>query len=489
MSPLIPVLLALAGTVTTNPYSQKMALSPHVVVYYDTTGVNAVGLQTDVDRNGIPDYVDSIAIHAEGFWADVVGKMGTMPPQYDSTSYPAYPIFVKDILSSASMTEYGYNQASNSAASLVAIENDFRYNGRIDSAISQQPDGKGGYSMVSLPSHPFTLLKGIVYHELMHGVQRNYVTNEQLGKLWSEKVTTWIENRTLGAQGIASHAMEFTSSVTKDFLRGTTASAKYGQSRFLELLAHKAGTAAVLEIYTSRKRWVDSLGLSVVDNPGFETSFFQAILARHGLDWDGFLSAYSEQLARIFLVRSSLFPADEQFFRAGNDPGYDLIASLPKTDTLSPLSFRRSVLPKVQLGAGSIVSVRCPVGSCFATFFNFRQDTLWTTKIDASHPTSVVLPDLNYIEVFLLTGLDSARMEYSRETQGLDRLGRQVARVTWTPGSLRVIGLEGRETARLQAWNLRGNLVLDRIVQASEKSPLPRPMGEGPLVARLGLLP
>ena len=483
------MLLALVGAASPPAQSQKTFRTPHVVVYYDTAGSDAVGVSADTDKNGVPDYVDSIGIHAESFWTDVVSGMGAKPPAFDAGIYPAYPIFVKDISSSEMMTEYGYNEVATYPSSLVVVENDFRYNDGFDSAISQQPDGKGGYAMVSLPSHPFTLLKGIVYHELMHGVQRNYVTNEQLGKLWGEKVTTWIENRTLGAQGVASHPMDFTLSVGKDFLRGTTSSARYGQSRFLELLARKAGASAVMEIYTSRKRWVDSLGAGVVDDPASETAFFQAILARHGLDWDRFLGDYSEQLARIFLAHGSLFPADEQFFRAGNTPAYDLVTKLPWNDSLGPLRLKTYLLPMVQLGAGTNVTMRCPTGTCYATLYNFLEDTIWSAKVDPTHPLSLVVPKLNYIRAFVLTGLDSTRTEFVEGATGVLRSNLTAIRATWAPGAIRIQGLEGDRTARLRAWNIRGSLVLDTDIRAGDAGAITRPMGEGPLVTRLELYP
>lgn len=485
MTEIAGMLLALVGATQ----SQKTLRTSHVVVYYDTAGSDAVGVPADTDKNGVPDYVDSIGIHAESFWTDVVAGMGVKPPAFDDAAYPAYPIFVKDITPSASLTtEYGYNEVATYPASLVVLENDFRYDYGSESAISQQPDGKGGYTMVSLPSHPYTLLKGIVYHELMHGVQRNYVTNEQLGELWSEKVTTWIENRTLGAQGVASHSMDFTLSVGKDFLRSTTSSASYGQSRFLELLARKASASAVMEIYTSRKRWVDSLGAGVVDDPASETAFFRAILTRHGLGWDGFLGDYSQQLARIFLAKGSLFPADEQFFRGGNNPSYDLVTTLPWNDSLGPLSLKMYLLPKVQLGAGTNVTMRCPTGTCYATLYNYFEDTIWSAKVDPTHPLSLVLPQQNYIKAFVLSGLDSTRTEFVQGPVGVARSNLPMARATWAPGAIRIQGLEANQTARLRAWDIRGTLVLDTDLEAGA-SPITRPMGEGPLVTRLELHP
>jgi len=482
-------LLCLIGTsIAQTPYSQKMLRTSHVVVYFDTTGSNAPGLMTDSDKNGTPDYIDSIAIHAEGYWTEVVAGMGVTAPAYDANRYPAYPIFVADIPATATMRQYGYNEVVTYPASRVVIENDFRYNNGTDSSISQQPDGNGGYVMVGLPSHPFTLLKGIVYHELTHAVQRNYVTNPEFGSIWGEKVTTWMENRTLGARGIASHEMEFTTSLDEDFLRSTSHSARYGQSRFLEVLAREAGPTAVLDVFKTRKRWVDSLGTTVVDNPAFETAFFQSILQRHGLSWDRFLLAYSEQLARLFLVRGSLFPADEQFFIAGNYPDSHLMMSLPWADTTCPLRLSIYTLPMIQLGAGTNVSLRCPTGACYATFYSRLNDSLWSVMVDAAHPASLVIPSLYTIKAYILSGLDSTRKEFAMAATGVAVKAKgAMVQATWSPGQVRVQGLEPNQRARLRAWNLRGSLVLDVDVIGGEHQNFPRPMAEGLLATRIEL--
>jgi hypothetical protein len=476
----------------------KSLIRGPVVVYYDTSGSHAPFLTEDADRNGHPDYVDSIAIYAEEFWKDVVAGLQVAAPAFDRGRHPAYPIFLED-LSASGFTEWGYNQTETYPNSFVSIENDYRY-GQADSTVTYQPNGSvTAYDKITLFRNPYCILKGVVYHELMHGVQRNYVTNAELGRIWSERIPTWIENRILYPRNRLVHAVPFSIATKESFINSTSSSAKYGNGRFLTLLEQMAGPAAVMEVFTARKRWVDSLGLSAVDDPAQELRFFKAILARHALSWTEFLSRYSAELAHMFANSGNghaapaggLFPVEKAFFNVGNGPENLLAMSLPQAETLGPLRLRVVSLPSVILKPNTPVDLACPIGKCHVTLFRSMVDsTSFSTLVaDANNPIRMILPPLGYIEAFILTGEDSTRVEF---TQGVTAVaqGRPATKLrgVWSPGQIVAEGLPAGRRARLRAWNMRGQLVLDAELVGGPRSAWYRPLGEGPLQARLTLL-
>ena len=480
------------------PVREKFLQRGPVAVYYNPTGPEAPYLTADADGNGHPDYVDSIAIYAGEFWDEYVTGLMLPAPAYDKAWYPAYPILVENLRRIDGFTSFGYNQVDGDYPySYMGIENDFMY-GPTDTSFIYQPNGSvTGYDKITLFRNPYAILKGLVHHELMHGIQRNLATNAQLGLLWSERVSTWCENRALYPRGRIMHATSFAIALDSNCFASKSASSRYGNGRLLALLELMAGPAAVMEIYTTRKSWFDSAGAAAVDDPAKELGFFQSILARHGITWKAFLLRYSEEIAHIFAYSGNGhrapegggFPVEKAFFNVGNSVEDHLIQALPFNLDLGSLRFEKMSLASVLLKPGTVVNVRCPQGACHVTAFHSMAD--WVNRfdapvlVDAAHPLQLTLPPIGYIDLNVFAGEDAARIEISAGTTAVaERSEALRPRAVWTAAGIAVQGLAAGRRARLQAWNIRGRRVLDAEVGEMERM-LPRPRGEGPLQVRL----
>jgi hypothetical protein len=504
-SALIPALCALSASFAVAqggnmPVRQKVFRSGPVAVYYDTTGPEAPFLTADADGNGHPDLVDSIAIYAGQFWNEYVTGLKLPAPSYDPAWYPAYPILLEH-LPRVGTTEFGYNSVDGAYPfSYTGIENDFRY-APADTPVTYQPNGSiTQYEKITLYRNPYAILKGVVYHELMHGIQRNLVTNTQLDRLWGERVATWCENRALYPRGRIQHANPFAFSIDTNCFVDKSATGRYGSGRLLTLLELMAGPSAVMEVYSARARWADSAGAAAVDDPVQELRFYQAILARHGITWKAFLLRWSEEIAHMFTYSGNGqpapagggFPIEKAYFNVGNNNGSELPKTLPFALDLGSLRFQKITLASVYLKPGTDVDVRCPQGACHITAFHSGAD--WVNRfdppvlVDAAHPLQLTLPPIGYIDLNIFAGEDPARIEITKGTVALAASPGPVRpRSLWTAGGISVQGLEAGKRARLEAWKMDGRRVLAAEVGSADRM-LQRPMGEGPLRVRLTLL-
>jgi hypothetical protein len=330
----------------------------------------------------------------------------------------------------------------------------------------------------------------------MHGVQRRFVTNAQLGKIWSEATTTWCENRADYERGRLEHALEFSGSLDSNFIRCSASGCNNARGRLLALVERMSRASAVMELFSARAHWIDSLGTAAVDDPARELDFFRAILSRAGIAWPDFLLRYSEELAHMLANSGSgraapaggTFPVEKAFFNVGNGPAEENLAALPVKRNLGGLRLYTFSLASVILKPGTEIQVECPTGKCHATAYHSMIDSsrFASALIEAGHPLRFTLPPLGYIQLFVVTGEDSARIEFSQATSALARNSPGPGpKAVWSAGRIAVAGLEPGRRARLSGWNLRGRLVLDAEVKDGSDPVLRRPSGEGPLVLRM----
>lgn len=94
--------------------------SGRFIIYYDRTGTNAVPLtDTQGGANGVPDYVEIVALSADESYAATIGY--GFPDPLTASSQP-YPIYIENIASA-----YGYMQttSANPHGTYMAINNNF----------------------------------------------------------------------------------------------------------------------------------------------------------------------------------------------------------------------------------------------------------------------------------------------------------------------------------------------------------------------------
>ena len=139
---------------TTRPEKDTFAISPssHFYIHYDTTGNTAPNL-TDIDGNGIPDYVDEVALIADSAYHVLVNVL-----EYDEEPFDGeggYDIYIM----SYGANVYGYNYKDNGSTSYLQIDNDYvGYNSKFNLT-------------------PIQIMQITVGHEYFHAIQYGYEEN------------------------------------------------------------------------------------------------------------------------------------------------------------------------------------------------------------------------------------------------------------------------------------------------------------------------
>jgi hypothetical protein len=146
-------------------------------IHYDSTGGNAVPL-ADNNANGIPDYVENLALYADSSWRMQVSHLGYYQPPSDGSAGgdSKYDIYTE------SFGYYGYTQPEspgpqswNDYTSYIAVHNNF-----IGFPDNQDPEGNQKGAM-----------KVTVGHEFFHAVQCAY--NVNASTWYMEVSSTWME--------------------------------------------------------------------------------------------------------------------------------------------------------------------------------------------------------------------------------------------------------------------------------------------------------
>ena len=154
------------GRFGSRPELQDSTLSPdgHFYIHYDTTETNLHEQGppdlTDLNLNGVPDYIDEVGIIADSARKVLVEVMGYQPAPFDADSI--YDIYIMDY----SENEYGYNwtdevgtsnqNQENGTSSYLLIDNDFIPHS-LDVDIS-----------------PLDIMRITLVHEYFHAIQWGY---------------------------------------------------------------------------------------------------------------------------------------------------------------------------------------------------------------------------------------------------------------------------------------------------------------------------
>ncbi len=163
----------------TRPAAQVVFDSPrgHFKLHYDTTGLSAVPL-VDGNLNGVPDFIDRIALYADSSWSAQVELFGYLPPPSDNLDGgdSRYDIYFDDI------PYFGFTQAEalgpetwNDITSFIVLNKDFV-------GLSNNSDPEGS---------EIGAAKVTVAHEFQHAVQFAYDFSDEVW--FMESSATWME--------------------------------------------------------------------------------------------------------------------------------------------------------------------------------------------------------------------------------------------------------------------------------------------------------
>jgi len=150
----------------------------HFKIHYDTTGTNKVPT-TDANSNGIPDYVENLALYADSSYRTMITYLGYRIPPSDGSAGgdSKYDIYTED------MPYYGYTQPElpgpqpwNDYTSYISVHNNF-----IGFPPNTDPEGNQKGAM-----------KVTVAHEYFHAVQFAYDVFE--AGWYMEISSTWMED-------------------------------------------------------------------------------------------------------------------------------------------------------------------------------------------------------------------------------------------------------------------------------------------------------
>ena len=155
------------------PERDSYILSPsgNFFIHFDIDGYNAPDLDDSNIPNGIPDYVDEVAIAADNAKEIIVNQMGFLEEIKDEDQI--YDIYIKNY----SAGVYGYNIPDDNipGASYIEIDNAYEENMYLTSGLNT--------------------MRLTVAHEFFHAVQRAYRNSSSFGEgyFW-EMSSTWIED-------------------------------------------------------------------------------------------------------------------------------------------------------------------------------------------------------------------------------------------------------------------------------------------------------
>lgn len=142
--------------------------TPHYRFTYSLTGVDGVP-STDADADGVPDYVENMAIYAEYSWSVEVDQLGFTAPYLSPSNDNKMPVGFKQ------QNSYGYTRCPQGVCNIV-IENDF-----------------AGFPADDDPEGPVAGASKVTFaHELKHTVQ--YAASQWSENGWVELDATWMED-------------------------------------------------------------------------------------------------------------------------------------------------------------------------------------------------------------------------------------------------------------------------------------------------------
>ncbi|MFC1526405.1 MXAN_6640 family putative metalloprotease [Candidatus Latescibacterota bacterium] len=182
-----PAAKAGLGSVLQRPALDLHRQTPggHFRVHFTIDGDDAVSA-TDLDANGTPDYIDSVAAVLDRAWELEVEELGYPPPPTDGGAGGGdeYDVYVLD-LGQWGSAKYGLTFPESEAAvtsSFMEVDNDY----------TNPAYGRAGDCEGHPGSRGLDALRVTVAHEFFHAIQFGYYQGWD-GSWWQEASSTWME--------------------------------------------------------------------------------------------------------------------------------------------------------------------------------------------------------------------------------------------------------------------------------------------------------
>ena len=179
------------------PEKDTLAISPagYFYIHYDTTGSSAPDAD-DQNGNGVPDYVDEVALIADSAYHVLVNVLGYDEEPFDGEG--GYDIYIQYY---ASDFIYGYNYKESGGTSYLEIDNDY----------GPQSE-KSNFNL-----SPIQIMRISLAHEYFHGIQWGYEENLGDNAYFYEMTSMWFEDV------IIPYGNDYIDGWTDDLLNNPTA--------------------------------------------------------------------------------------------------------------------------------------------------------------------------------------------------------------------------------------------------------------------------
>ncbi len=162
----------------------------HFRIHYTLSGSDAVD-SVDLNRNGIPDYVDATAEALEYTYTIQIDSMGfPSPPNNGESGMDPYDVFLIDL------SQQGYYGLTNSELALPGSTNQHQYSlTYIELDNNYSTDDKTGNGNPSFNTFGLDALKITTAHEFQHAIHlaNSGINKEQYDVSLYEMFCTWIE--------------------------------------------------------------------------------------------------------------------------------------------------------------------------------------------------------------------------------------------------------------------------------------------------------
>jgi hypothetical protein len=219
-----------AGRPSTDVYSDSN--KGHFRAHYDTTGVDAPNM-SDLDKNGVPDFVDSTLVYLEyAYSIDIKLAYGAPKSDNGQGGSNAVDVYLQDL---APQKYYGVTypeQTSSSGSSYPAylvLDNN--------------------YTDAIFPTKGYPALRVTSAHEFFHVIHYTYYGGGD-AIWWMEESAVWMEDYTWDdVNDYVNYADSYLQN--RDTPLDTTDNSVYGASLFAFFLAKKYGTDTIRSVWST----------------------------------------------------------------------------------------------------------------------------------------------------------------------------------------------------------------------------------------------
>ena len=211
----------------------------HFRVHYNFTGQDAPD-QTDTDKNGVPDYVDSTLVYLENAWQVIVVDMGFGLPASDGTKGGSKDIVDCYLQELSPRSLYGFispDPGTFPVTSYLNIDNDY--------------SEKDVY-----PTLGYDALKVTTAHEFFHVIHYTYYAGSD-AVWWMEHTAVWMEDYIWDDVNDYFNYINFLFSDRDLPIHTQNGSFEYGASLFAFHIAKKYGESYIYSIWNQFKDFQD----------------------------------------------------------------------------------------------------------------------------------------------------------------------------------------------------------------------------------------